>query len=201
MMRRVMTAFGAIVMASLSGCGSATLQPAFHGGTAVSDPEIVGEWAAEAPLQVRAMIRPADTDGGAASYPVSLTVHEKGEFRAAMSLDLTLTQIESTRFADLFLARSNRDKLVGMYGFLAVPVHQIMKIERDGDTMTLRSFRVNRLEGLADAAPIWHERVVVGGGVVEMVTVRTKALRELLARNAGNAAAFADPIVFRRVGR
>lgn len=75
------------------------------------------------------------TDGAGGPYMVALTVQHEGESKTSLTLELTLTEIDGPRYADLFLARAERDRLVGTYGFLAVPVHQVMKLSRDGDEL------------------------------------------------------------------
>lgn len=201
MIQRTIAALGSIACALAGGCGTPTVHPSAAPGTVVADPGLPGEWAADEPLQLRAMIRPAMSDGKSAAYTASLTVHDKGEFKTALGLELTLTEIETVRFVDLFPARPDRDRLVGMYGFLAVPVHQVMRIDRDGDTMTVRPLLADRPEDRADGAPVSRERIVVGGGEIAMITASTRRLRDLLAEHANDPAAFGDPIVFRRIGR
>jgi hypothetical protein len=181
---------------TLGACGSPALHSAATSGTLIADPEVVGAWATDEPLQIRAVISPAGSD--AKGYTASLTVHNKGEFKTALNLDLLLTEIGSARYADLFLAQPERDKLVNNYGFLIVPVHQVMKLERDGNTLTVRPFRGDWLETHTDGQPGSHDRVAVGGGEVLMITAPTERLRDLLARHADDPRAFGDPIVFHR---
>lgn len=199
MCRMMIACMVAAGLTGAGGCGSPTVHPASTSGALVADPGIVGEWAASEPLGMRAVIEAVATDAKGPSYAASLTVHDKGEFKAAMGLELTLTEVGASRYADLFLARADRDKLVGTYGFLAVPVHQVMKIDRDGDTLTVRSFRGDWLEGHSDGDQLAHERVGVGGGDVVMITAPTDQLRDLLARHADDPQAFGDPIVFHRI--
>lgn len=189
------------VLTVVGGCGSPMLNSAATTGSLVADPGMVGEWAASEPLQVRAVIEAADSNTKGPSYAASLTVHDRGEFKTSMSLELTLTDLDSTRYADLFLARPDGDKLVGAYGFMAIPVHQIMRIVRDGDTLTVRQFQGSWLEGRAEGVEYTHDRVAVGGGEVVMITAPTDKLKDLLVRHASDPAAFGDPIVFRRIGK
>jgi hypothetical protein len=175
------------------------LHPAATSGTLFADPGLVGEWAATEPLQVRAAVAAASSDAKGPSYTASLTVYDKGELKTEMTLELMLTDVGSIRVADLFLARPDRDKLVGMYGFLAIPVHQVMKTDRDGDTLTVRPFRGDWLASHTDGGAVTHDRVAVGGGEVVMVTAPTERLRDLLVRHADDPRAFGDPIVFHRI--
>jgi hypothetical protein len=181
------------LIAGLTGCGSPMLSPAAT--ESLRDPGLAGEWAAADPMEIRAAISPADQVGG--PYVVALTVHDHGEFRTALRLELIMTEVGGTRYADLFLARSERDKLVGSHGFLVVPVHQVMRAARDGDTLTVWPFRG---DGTGDGSSP-SQRVTVGAGEVSLVTASTDRIRETLARHGGEAGSFGDPIVFQRVGR
>lgn len=197
--RVIQTCVAAAVLPVVGGCGSPMLHSAATQGSRVADPGMVGEWAASEPLELHAVITAATSDTEGASYAATLTVHDQGEFKTALGLELTLTDVDSRRFADLFLARPDRDKIVGDYGFLAIPVHQVMKIDRDGDTLTVRSLQGDWLAGHTDGAAFTHERVAVGGGKVVMITAPTERLRDLLTRHADDPAAFGDPIVFHRL--
>jgi hypothetical protein len=180
----------------LAGCGS----PFIHSpvtGVPVQDPELAGEWAATEPLQMRATIVPG---GSNEPYALSLVVHDKGELKTALALELSLTQIDGARFANLFLSRAERDKLVNSHGFLVIPVNQVLKLSREGGTLTVRPFQGDFVKGQAGIGAR-QERVAVGGGEVTLITAPAESVRELLARNANNPAAFGDPIVFQRVSR
>lgn len=180
-----------------AGCGSPFLHPAASAST--SDPGLIGEWATAEPMEIRASIAPPLSGSTGTAYAVALTVHEHGEFKTALNLDLMLTEINGDRYMDLFLSRPERDKLVGAYGFLVVPVHQVMKAVRDGDTLKVWSFRGDWLENHTTRGLFAHDRVTVGGGEVPLVTAPMERIRELLARHGGDPAAFGDPIVLQRV--
>lgn len=189
----------AAVMSGSPGCGSPMLHPASTPETRVADPGIVGEWTASEPMRIHAVIDAAPPGADGPAYTASLTIHDKGEFRTAIGLDVSLTMIGASRFVDLFLARPDRDRLVNTYGFLVVPVHQVMKFDRDADTLTVRPFRGDWLESQAEGAAAPHDRVAVGGGEVVMMTATTERLREFLLRHADDPRAFGDPVVFHRV--
>lgn len=200
MVRQLLGITTAVLVAlGTTGCGSPFLHPAASAST--SDPGLVGEWATVQPMEIRASIATPRSGSAGTGYTVALTVHDHGEFKTAMSMDLVLTDIDEGRYMDLSLSRPERDKLVGTYGFLVVPVHQVMKVTREGDTLTVWPFRGDWLEEHAASAAFSHDRVAVGGGDVAMVTAPTERVRELLARCGKDSRAFSDPIVFRRVGR
>ena len=188
----------------IAGCGTPFLHSASGNGPLIRDPGLAGErTTAGAPTTHAVIHDPKDSAGGGGDggpYVVALTVQHDGESKTSLTLDLTLTEIGGARYADLFLARAERDRLVGTYGFLAVPVHQVIKISRDGDELRVWSFNGSWLEGTAQGGMFSHDRITVGGGEVEMVTAPTDKVRELIARHGNDGAAFAEPLVFRRSG-
>lgn len=181
-----------------AGCGAPSLNASTVTGNRVADPGLAGEWIATEPMQIFATItaKPAPSTD---EFTASLTVTDKGTVRTSVAVELGISEIGGARYADLFLARSDRDRLVTTYGFLAVPVHQIMRIERAGDALTVRPFRAEWLRDRPTGDTVSHERVVVGGGEVIMITAPATEVHSLLADHANDPQAFGDPIVFHRV--
>ena len=187
-------------VAALAGCGSPFLHPASTGAS-LSDPGLIGEWVTSDDISVRAVVSGEPSEAADRPYSVTLTVRDKGDPKTTLTVDCTLTEINGSRYADLFLAQPERDNLVGAYGFLVLPVHQIMRVARDGDRLTVWSFRGDWLDDRAYAGVVAHDRVTVGGGSVAVVTSSTERIRDLLARHGQDPKAFGDPIVFQRVRR
>lgn len=186
-----------LLMGLAGGCGTPFLNSAATSNSLVNDPELVGEWTSEGDTITRAKI----ASQSAGKYEVILTVHHKGEFKSQVDLDVTLTDIGEARFWDLYLARSSREKLVSTYGFLAVPVHQIMKISRMGNELRVWNFNAAWLDSTAKSEKIGSNHIALGGGEVSMVTAPTDQVRDLILRHANDPAAFEAPIVFRRVAK
>ncbi len=186
----------ALVALGGTGCGSPFLHPA--ASTSTSDPGLIGEWATAEPMEIRASIALPQSGSAGTAYTVALTVHDHGDFKTALNLDLMLTDINGDRYVDVFLSRPERDKLVGTYGFLVVPVHQVMKVVRNGDTLKVWSFRGDWLETHTTSSVFSHERVTIGGGDLPLVTAPTDRIRELLAQHGDDPKAFAEPMVFHR---
>jgi hypothetical protein len=182
-------------LCGMCGCGSPFLHPAATSG--VADAGLVGEWVSSDP-EIRAVIAPSDGEHAAGKYGVGLTVYDDGEHRADLSLELTLFEADGTRYADLFLSRTERDELVNAYGFLVVPVHQIMKVVRERDSLTVWSFRGDWLEETVSSGSFAYERVAIGGSDIVMVTAPTERIKALLARHSEDDRLFGAPIVFRR---
>lgn len=176
----------------LSACSTPFVSPVHTPASTILDPGIVGAWVSEGPSQYRAIV--AEPSDG--SYPVTVVVSDKGAVKTALNLEVALTDIEGTQYADLFLARSEREKLVGEYGFLVLPVHQVARVERDADSLQvwfLKGEWAGRVDGRFAL-----RTVPIGGGETTVVLADTDRVRKLLAEHAADPAMFADPIVFRR---
>jgi hypothetical protein len=195
----MLAALGVIAVSALAGCGTPLMHPAATGATALADEGLPGEWSSAEGTEIRAVILAPES--GAAPYRVTLTVRDGKDVDTTFPVELTLTQIGANRYADLFLARPERDALVQRYGFLVLPVHQVLKVSREGDTLRVWPFRGDWLEERSGAEQFAHDTVVIGGGEAQVVTARTDRLRELLARHGDEARAFGDPITLRRTGR
>lgn len=196
--RCLAVAISIVGILAAAGCGLPFLHPAATVST--SDPGLVGEWATKDAMPMKAVIGPTNPDSVDNAYAVMLTVQEGGKLKTALNLDLKLTDIEGTRYADIFLARPEREKLVGSYGFLVLPVHQVMKVAREGDSLTVWTFRGDWVEDNTTGAVFSHETVTVGNGQVSLATAPTRSIRELLAQHGSDPGAFSKPIVFHRVG-
>lgn len=188
-MFRVMCVTLALV---LSGCGSPSLHSAASAGSPSRDAGLAGIWLAHEPATVRADLSPK---ADASEYAASLTVHHKGEFKSSLEVDLVLFEIDGVQFADLFLSRPARDKLVESHGFLAVPVHQVTKLSRQGDVLTVWPFEADWLRSQV-GAPV--EPVAVGGGELTLITASPDQMRTILQRSATAPAAFGQPMIFQR---
>lgn len=190
------------LLLALSACGTPMVHTAAPLGQTIRDDGIAGEWATgdpRAPTQIRAIIAgpPAPTTD---VYPVNLTVHHEGEFKTSLNLELRLTSIEGHTFADLYLARTERDRIVGTYGFLAVPVHQVLRISRDGDAMRAWPFVGEWIQRSDRATRASQERITVGAdGRVYLVTAPSDELRAMIAQRAQDLKAFGDPLTFTRI--
>lgn len=191
--------FAVGVLGLTSGCGAPFLHSPLVGADPALDPGLAGEWAASEPVALRAIVRTREGEPG--SYTGHLiATSESGETAADVTVDIQLAEIGGGLYADLFLARPARDRLVESYGFLAVPVHQVVRLEREGDTLTARAIQGDWLEGHVAGDAFGHERVAVGGGEVVLITARSGAARRLIERHADEPGALGEPIVLRRVG-
>jgi hypothetical protein len=137
----------------------------------------------------------AETSDG--PYRVTLGVSHKGEPKTTLRLELSVVDAGSNRYADLFLAKEEREKLVNGYGFLVLPVHQIMKMSREDDTLRVWTFDERWLDKQS-AAGLPHDRFAIGGGTITVITAPKEQVQQLIA-GAEEPGQFGDPIVFRRV--
>ena len=184
-----------VMMATaLFACSSPSLQPLAGPQSLVSDPGLVGTWAMEPPNQIRVVV----TEGTDGRYLGALDVQSASP-TTSMMLDLSLTQIGADRYVDLFLAKPEREALAGRYGFLALPVHQFMMLERDGDELRVTSFKAHWLRQAAATTNAFAMEVLpVAGHEIGVVTADSGSLNEFLRVHAHDPGATAPPMVFRR---
>jgi hypothetical protein len=183
-----------VVAAALLGCSSPSLQPLAGPQALVSDPGLVGTWAMEPPNQTRVVV----TAGADGRYLGALDVQNAGG-TTSLTLDVSLTQIGDDQYVDLFLAKPEREALAGRYGFLALPVHQFMMLERNGDELRVTSFNAHWLQQAAATTNAFAMEVLpLGGHEIGVVTADSGSLNEFLRAHAHDPGATAPPMVFRR---
>lgn len=197
-MRRAMAAgLASAALATIVGCGAPFLHSPLAGSVPARDPGLIGEWTAVEPIAIRAIISERGGEPGLYSGRL-ITTSDSGETISEVTVDLQLAEVEGALFADLFLARPDRDRLVESYGFLAVPVHQVLRLERDGDTLAARAIQGDWLEANTVGDGFAHERVAVGGGDVVLITASSERARGLIERHAAEPSLLGAPIVFHR---
>lgn len=191
---------GVAGLVGVGGCGAPFLHgPSLADAPAVRDDGLVGQWTMTGDTTTHATIVERPTGGNA--YAVSLDVHYKGEFKAAVTLELVLTDIDGGRYADLFLARPERDKLVATYGLLVVPVHQVMRFQRTGDELRVWPFDgawLERNASVGGEGGFSSDRLVIGGSETAVLTAPSGQVRAFIAKYGQDPRAFGDPFVFRR---
>lgn len=183
----------------LAACSTPFLNSPIGAEQPLKDQGIAGEWRLEAEegddTQMSATVTPTQGD----MYRVALHIAEKGVTRTDLSLDVRLTQIGQATYADLYLAEPQRKKLMDVYGGLAVPVHQLLKYERQEDQLTVWQFDATWLNRTVQNAGLASEPVLIGGGGTTLITAPTDVIRRLIEKSATSDQAFHEPMVFRRL--
>jgi hypothetical protein len=180
---------------TLSACSAPLLRPLYAPESLVQDPGIIGEWATDGPTVTRVVV----SEGVGGRYVGALTVHQNAELKTGLSLELSLTEIGEDRYLDLYLARSDREALAARYGFLALPVHQFMVIERDADVVRVSTFNADWIRRAAAENAFACEILPVGGLDIAVITADSGSFREFLRAHARDPGARSSPLVFRRV--
>jgi hypothetical protein len=178
---------------TLYACSSPSLHPLAGPESLVSDPGILGTWAMDPPNQTRVVV----TQGKDGRYVGALEVEDAGR-TTSLTLDVSLTQIGEDQYVDLYLAKPERDALAGRYGFLALPVHQFMMVQRNDDELRVTSFKASWLKGAAASNAFAMEVLPVAGHEMGIITADSGSLTEFLRLHAHDAGATAPPMVFRR---
>lgn len=192
--RRISALAIAGLMTIVTGCSAPFLHPA--SGPPASDPRLVGEWVTEGDTVIRAVVSSTDAKG---RYRVDLTIHDKGALQTELALEASLVGEASPYYLDLFLAEDAREDLAETYGHLVLPVHQIMKLARDGDHLQVWQFNEQWLA--RESGDIPRRQFAIGGRDVTVVTAAPEEVRALLESGRDNPEAFTDPLRFDRVSR
>jgi hypothetical protein len=185
-----------VVTVVLSGCSAPSLRALYAPGSLVQDPGVVGEWATDGPTVTRVVVN----EGADGKYLGALTIHKDAELKTALSLELSLTQIGEDRYVDLFLARTERETMAARYGFLALPVHQFMIIEREDDVVRVRMFNADWIQRAASENAFAYEVLPIAGRDIAVITADSGSFSEFLREHAHDEGALLPPMVFRRVG-
>lgn len=180
---------------TLSGCSPPGLHALSPPRTLVEDTGLIGEWVTDGRTVTRVVVHPRSDEG----YRATLTVSHDGEFKTGLDVELRLTDIDDQRYVDLQLARTERDRLIGRYGFLVLPVHQFMALERQGDTLRVWTFNSDWLKRTAATERLATVSLPLTDSDVPVITADTDAMRAFLAGKGRDPGARADPLVFRRV--
>ena len=186
----------ATCMGAVGGCSSPSLHPLAGPDSLVQDYGLPGEWATDGPTVTRVIV--TETPDG--KYSGALTIHQNAEAKAALGLEISLTQIESDHYVDLFLAKPDRERLAAKFGFLALPVHQLMMVQREEDTLTVWTFDAEWLRRAGKERSFACEVLPIAGRDVAVITAETGSLRQYLSKHAHDRGVLSAPMVFHRVG-
>jgi hypothetical protein len=180
----------------LSACSVPSLRALYGPESLVQDPGAVGEWVTDGPTIARVVVN----EGSDGTYLGALTIHKDGELKASLSLELSLTQIGEDRYVDLYLPKAEREALAARYGFLALPVHQFMMVERDDDVLRVWMFNAEWIRRSAAENAFACEILPIAGRDIAVITADSGSLSGFLREHAHDEGALLPPMVFRRVG-
>jgi hypothetical protein len=180
---------------ALGGCAAPSLRPLTGPESLVQDAGLVGEWVTEGPTVARVVV----TEGEDGRYLGALTIHHKGEFKTALELEISLTQIGEDRFIDLYLTKRNRQALAAQYGFLALPVHQFMMLERAEDVLRVWTFDSEWIRPAAAERACASEVLPIAGRDIAVITADADELAAFLREHAHDPGSLSPPMVLHRV--
>jgi hypothetical protein len=190
-------AIAAVMSLTLWACSAPSLHPLYAPDSLVQDPGLVGEWASDGQTVARVVV----SEGSDGKYLGVLTIHHDAELKTGLSLEVSLTQIGEDHYVDLYLAKRERETLAGRYGFLALPVHQFMMIERKDDVVRLWMFDAGWVRKAALANAFACEILPIAGRDIAVITADSGSLNGFLRAHAHDAGALLQPVVFHRVGQ
>jgi hypothetical protein len=180
---------------TLSACSTPSIHPLYAPESLVQDPGLVGEWATDGPTVTRVVVSES-ADG---KYLGALTVYQNADLKTGLDLEVSLTQIGEDHYVDLYLAKADREALVARYGFLALPVHQFMMIQREDDVLRVWTFNADWIQRAGSENAFASEILPIGGHDIAVITADSGSLNGFLRKHAHDPGALSPPMVFRRV--
>lgn len=152
-----------------SGCSTPSLSPICDAGSSIRHEDLVGEWKSDS-HRARVIAQ-----GDKPVYKLVISAIDGDEIKGSLNLELRATKIGENRYLDLFLAASERRKLVDQYGGLAIPTHQIMRYALEGDTLTVWMLKEGGLPGTDG-----RTRIVYTEDDTEVITADTPGIRRMV---------------------
>ncbi len=199
MMRTMKTALLAVCAAILAGCSVPSLNPLYSKDVIADDPGLEGSWASE---KGEVFAKVARTGPGEYTVAAALMGDNADERPRPEVLTARLVKLGETTFIDLVLHEEQRSDLTRDHNFLAVRTYQILKIKRDGDTLTVWGPEYDRYKSLLTSgeSKLDHLRLSDHDGGPELViTAPTPDLQAFFKAHADDQALFNDSAVFKRV--
>lgn len=185
-----------VMIVMLSACSTPSIHPVYAPESLVQDPGLVGEWATDGPTASRVVV----SNGADGKYLGALTVHQNTELKTSLNLEVSLTQIGEDHYVDLYLAKADREALAAHYGFLALPVHQFMMINREDDVLRVWTFNADWIQRAGSENAFASEVLPIGGRDIAVITADSGSLSGFFRKHAHDAGALSPPMVFHRVG-
>ncbi len=190
---------GVWAMVGLAACSVPSLHGVHSSDVSVDDPGLVGLWSDDAG-DITAKIDRT----GHGMMTVDLRLADEQHRSHNLALDAWLVQLGDVRFVDLVAAKAQREALAHEHQALAIRAHQLVKIERKGNVLTVWQLDETRLRRRIDAGEITLEHAdldAAEGGPSWILTASTPALQRALTEHGGDAGLYESPQVLHRMVR
>lgn len=191
---------GVWAMLGLAACSVPSLHGVHSSDVSVDDPKMAGLWSDDAG-DITAKIDRT----GHGMMTVDLRLADDDRHRSHnLALDAWLVQLGDARFADLVASKAQREALADEHQALAIRAHQLVKVERKGDVLTVWQLDEKELRRRIDAGEITLAHADLDaseGGPTWILTASTPALQRALTEHGGDTGLFESPQVLHRMVR
>jgi len=176
---------GIAVCITVAGCYVQSLRPLYSDAIVTFDPDLVGTWAAEEDDEFTFTLE--DTARGA----YTLISDEGG---ATARFQGVLVDIDGVEFLDVLPEEPDNEN--SFYKDHLMRVHNILRIDRDADTLRVSDFDAEWLSTMTDSGKVVVDHVPLDGAV--LLTASTPSLQSFVRRYARTPEAFSDPVLLVR---
>jgi hypothetical protein len=195
-MNRLLSSLAVVAAAVLvGGCSTPSLNPLASDEKVVEDAGLVGTWIPQEDGKPSTEEKYVITAEGDKGYTVKIVELEKKNAKA-QEFGVKLVQLGGERYIDLTLPKS-AEKELEPYGTTVAPMHNILKVKREGDTLTVWPLDDDGLEKALKEGSVKLQFARYGREEKAVLTATTK---ELQAFFGGKDAAkyFKDPGTMKR---
>ncbi|MCA9619445.1 MAG: hypothetical protein KC731_10485 [Myxococcales bacterium] len=188
---------GLLALLSVVACSAPSLHGIHSSDRAVDDRGLAGVWRDDSGNLVLDVTRQ-----GPGHFALRVTmVDDETSLPHVLKLDAHLVELEGARFADLVLSKPQREALFDQHMALALRTHQLVKLERHGDALTLWQLDDVKLRRELAQGTIALDHAVLDhaeGGPRFVLTANTPALQRFLGAHAHDTALFDELAVVHR---
>lgn len=172
---------GVAVCATLAGCYVQSLRPLYSDKIVTYDGDLLGKWVSVEDDEFTFTLE--DTARGMYTL-ISSESGVTGRFQAV------LVDIEDVEFLDILPEAPKNEN--GFYADHLLRVHNILRVQRDADTLRVSAFDPEWLETMAAQKELTVDQVPLDGAV--LLTASTRDLQSFVRTYAHTPAAFTDPV-------
>lgn len=199
MMRFLRVAVAAVLAAGVCGCSVPSLNPLYSKDAGGDDEGLAGAWVAKDGDLTAKVARSAP---GEFTVAVSIMGDDADEAPQGTVVTARLVRLGDHLFADVVLHEKQREGLTRAHNFLAVRTYQVLRIRRDGRTLTVQTPSYDRLKSLLMSGEARLAHAVLAdhsGGPELVITAPTADLQAFYRTHGADPELFSDALTLTRV--